>query len=239
MKYLLLRRFLSSIALFAFLGLSLPAFPASTSIVIGFVGGHVKKDNSVHSEVQLATRLQADYASGVQVRMFENRDGAQARQEVLRLLDTNQDGTLSAGEKSDARISIYGHSWGASESVTLARALGEEGVPVSLIVLVDSVRKRGENNQTIPPNVAEAINFYQQDGLLHGLAEIRAADASRTQILGNFKMDYKNNTVDCGGYPWFARTFMKQHIEIESDPSVWGRVESLIRSKLPPLDRAN
>jgi hypothetical protein len=238
MKYFFLRRFHSPVLVFVFLGLSLPAFPAPTSIVIGFVGGHVKKDNSVHSEVQLATRLQADYTSGVQVRMFQNRDGAQAQQEVLRLLDTNRDGRLSAQEKSDARISIYGHSWGASESVTLARALGAAGVPVSLIVLVDSVRKRGENNQTIPPNVAEAINFYQRDGLLHGLAEIRAADASRTQILGNFQMDYKNNTVDCEGYPWFARLFMKQHIEIESDPSVWRRIESLIRSKLPPLDRA-
>jgi len=28
---------------------------------------------------------------------------------------------------------------------------------------------------------------------------------------------------------------MKPHIEIESDPVVWDRIEALIRSKLPPL----
>jgi hypothetical protein len=29
---------------------------------------------------------------------------------------------------------------------------------------------------------------------------------------------------------------MKPHIEIEADPRVWNRVESLVRSKLPPVD---
>jgi hypothetical protein len=238
MKYPLLRS-LPSPVLLAFLSLSFPAFPASTTIVIGFVGGFVKQNNSVHSEVQLAARLRADYPSGVQVRMFENRQGHQAHQEILRLLDSNHDGTLSAQEKVDAHISIYGHSWGASETVTLARALGDQGIPVLLTVLVDSVRKPGENNMTIPPNVAEAANFYQRNGLLHGLKQIRAADASRTRILGNFQIDYKTNTIDCEGYPWYARMFMRPHIEIESDPSVWGRVESLIRSKLPALAGAS
>jgi hypothetical protein len=238
MKYPLFRRFSHPLAVLTFLGFSLPAFPASTPIVIGFVGGFVKQTNAIHSEVQLATRLRTDYASGVQVRMFENRQGRQAQQEILRLLDANHDGALSAQEKLDARISIYGHSWGASESVTLARALEAQGIPVSLIVLVDSVRKRGENNATIPANVAQAVNFYQRSGLLHGLAEIHAADAARTEILGNFQIDYTTNRVDCEGYPWYARMFMKPHIEIESDPGVWRRVESLIRSKLPPLGGA-
>jgi len=42
--------------------------------------------------------------------------------------------------------------------------------------------------------------------------------------------------VDCSAYPWYARLFMKPHIEIESDPMVWSRVESLIRSKLQSGD---
>jgi hypothetical protein len=197
------------------------------------MGGFVKQNNSIHSEVQLATRLRSDYTSAVAVRMFRNRQGEQARQEILRLLDSDHDGTLSGAEKADARIAIYGHSWGASETVTLARALGEMGIPVLLTVLVDSVRKPGQNNQIIPPNVAQAINFYQRNGLLHGLAQIRAADAARTQILGNVQFDYKASPVDCTAYPWYARLFMRPHIEIESDPSVWRRVEALIRSKLP------
>jgi hypothetical protein len=82
--------------------------------------------------------------------------------------------------------------------------------------------------------VAQAINFYQLDGLLHGQRQIVAADPLHTQILGNIQLDYKTNHVNCDGYPWFARTFMRPHIEIESDPKVWNEVESLIRSKLPP-----
>jgi hypothetical protein len=203
-------------------------------IVIGFVGGMVGHDNAAHSEIQLANRLRKDYPAGVQVRLFENRRGRQANREILRLLDADHDGTVSAQEKHDARIAIYGHSWGASEAVTLARALGAEGIPVLLTVQVDSIAKPGEDDQSIPANVAQAVNFYQRRGLLRGRAQIRAADASRTQILGNFQFDYRTNPVSCAGYPWYARTFMKSHIEIESDPSVWRQVESLILSKLLP-----
>jgi hypothetical protein len=209
-----------------------------TGIVIGFVGGLVRHDDAVHAEVQLANRLEHDYSSGVKVRMFENRRGRPALLETLRLLDTNHDGTLSPEEKHQARIAIYGHSWGASETVTLARALGKDGIPVLLTIQVDSVAKPGEDDESIPSNVAQAVNFYQQTGLLHGRPRIRAADASRTQILGNFQVDYKTNSVKCEGYPWYARVFMKPHIEIESDPSVWQQVESLIRAKLrPPVSR--
>jgi hypothetical protein len=205
------------------------------AILIGFLGGFVGHANTIHAEVQLAQRLAAAYPSGLQVRMFGNHHGQQAVQEVLRLLDTNHDGSLSAEEKSGARIAIYGHSWGASETVTLARALAQDQIPVLLTVQVDSVEKRGENDGSIPANVTQAVNFYQLNGMLHGRAEIRAADSSRTQILGNFQSDYKTNRVSLTGYPWYARLFMKPHIEIESDPAVWKQVESLIRSILRPL----
>jgi hypothetical protein len=206
-------------------------------IVIGFAGGFVARDNAIHGEVQVAGRLREDHPSGLQVRMFENRRGGQALQEVLHLLDTDRDGTLSAEEKRTARIAIYGHSWGASEAVTLARALAREEIPVLLTVQVDSVQKPGEDDARIPGNVTQAVNFYQLDGLLHGRSRIRAADSSRTEILGNFQFDYKKKPVSCDGYSWFARTFMRPHIEIESDPAVWGRVESLIRSKVLPIPR--
>jgi hypothetical protein len=226
--------------IFGFWSLSHPAIasdlPAErpVPIVIGFVGGMVGHNNASHSEVQLANRLRSDYAAGLQVKMFENRRGGEARREVLRLLDANGDGQLSKAEKLDARIAIYGHSWGASETVTLARALGREGIPVLLTIQVDSVAKPGEDDGLIPANVAQAVNFYQNDGLLHGRSEIRADDSSRTRILGNFQFDYKSRSIDLKGYPWYARLFMKPHIEIESDPSVWQRVESLIRSELRP-----
>ncbi len=203
----------------------------TSAIVIGFVGGMVAHNNVAHSEVQLAARLRTDYPSA-QVRLFENRHSGQALREVLRLLDVDHDGTLSAVEKQSARIAIYGHSWGASEAVALARALEKNGIPVLLTVQVDSIAKLGENDESIPANVAEAANFYQRGGWLRGRPSIHAADAARTQILGNFQFDYKDSPVSLAGYPWYARAFMKTHIEIESDPRVWRQVESLIRGRL-------
>ena len=203
------------------------------AIVIGFVGGLIRSDDAVHGEVQVANRLRNDYPSGVRVRTFENRRGRQAHNEILQLLDTNRDGVLSAAEKLQARIVIYGHSWGASEAVNLARKLERDGIPVLLTIQVDSVAKLGENDRLIPPNVAQAVNFYQRNGLLHGRAQIRAADASYTEIVGNFQFDYRTKPIRCDGYPWYARLFMNPHIEIESDPAVWSQVESMIRSKMP------
>ena len=207
--------------------------PSPRVIVIGFVGGFVRRNDTVHQEVQLAAHLRDQYPARMQVKMFENRQGRQAHREVLQMLDADRDGALSDREKSAARIVIYGHSWGASEGITLARTLGQDGIPVLLTIQVDSVSKFGEDDRWIPANVGQAINFYQLEGLLHGRREILAADRSRTEILGNYRVDYKTKRVNCNGFPWYAQMFMSPHIKIECDPSVWNQVESLIRSKLP------
>jgi hypothetical protein len=203
------------------------------TIVVGFVGGFVKHDNLFHGEVQLAARLRQAYPIGLDVEMFENHDGEIALKRVLGLLDTNHDGTLVPQEKQSARIIIYGHSWGASEGIALARELQTKGVPVLLTIQVDSVSKMHENGAVIPANVARAVNFYQPDGLIHGRSSIRAADPTRTNIIGNFRFDYKASAYNCAGYPWFDRIFMKSHIQIECDANVWNQAESLIRSALP------
>ncbi len=102
-------------------------------------------------------------------------------------------------------------------------------------IQVDSIAKPRENDEVIPANVAEAANFYQANGLLHGRPQIRAEDQERTRILGNFRYDYNANSLRCEGYPWYDRVFTKYHTEIECDPAVWNRVEGLIRAKLPPV----
>src|SRR2546429_8089762 len=79
-------------------------------IVIGFVGGFVKHDNAVHSEVQLATRLRQDYPFGVHVEVFENQRREKAHQQILRLLDIHNTGSLSAQEKQQARIRSEEHT---------------------------------------------------------------------------------------------------------------------------------
>jgi hypothetical protein len=206
------------------------AFAQGQPIVVGFVGGFVKHDNGIHSGVQLAKNLRETYGSAVYVETFENRHRSKAREKILQLLDSDWD-------KRNARIILYGHSWGASEAVTLAGELGKEGIPVLLTIQVDSVAKIGEQDIVIPPNVAQAINLYQSHGIVHGPSEIRAADATKTRIIGNVRFDYRDNPIKCPEYPWYARAFMKSHIEIECDPCVWDQVEFLIRSNLPPLQR--
>jgi hypothetical protein len=203
-------------------------------IVIGFVGGFVRHGDMVHSGVQVGAHLRQEYPSGVYVEVLENRRREEAHAKILRILDTDHDGKLSVEEKRNARIILYGHSWGAAAVVALARELDKEGIPVLLTVQVDSVSKPGGNDRVIPANVAEAANFFQTNGFLHGQPEIRAADPSRTHIIRNSRIDYEANPIDCGQYPWYDRLFMKYHTEIECDPKVWAQVESLITSRLPP-----
>jgi hypothetical protein len=201
-------------------------------IVIGFMGGRVRAGNLVHKEAMLASNLDRLYPNEVYATTFANRHEAEALQTVLHLLDVSKNGHLSPAEKSAARIVIYGHSWGGSETVNFARVLGRLGIPVLLTVQVDSVEKSGENDGTIPPNVRDAINFYQEDGLLHGRSSIQAANPRVTTIMGNYESTYKSHPVSCAGFSWYARAFMKPHIEIENDSAVWNRIEALIVTRL-------
>ncbi len=204
------------------------------TLVIGFVGGFIKHDNLVHSEVQLAARLRKAYPAGVEVETFESYNGRKALTRVLALLNTNHEQALTPEEKSNARIILYGHSWGASEAINLARKLEKRGIPVLLTIQVDSVAKIHQDDATIPANVSEAINFYQTNGHLHGRASIHAADPARTRILGNFRYDYRGSAYNCRAYPWYDRIFSKAHTQIECDPTVWDQVESLINKAIPP-----
>ena len=204
------------------------------AIVIGFLGGWIKHDDPVHSEVQLAARLRKAYSVGVYVETFESSRGDDARKTIFDLLDTNHDGTLSHDEKQDARIILYGHSWGGSAAVALARALEQDGIPVLLTVQVDSVARRHRDDAMIPANVTRAANFYQPSGLVHGQSKIQAADPTRTTILGNFRFEYEASTYNCNEYPWYDRIFVKAHTQIECDPKVWKQAEALIRADLPP-----
>ncbi len=211
---------------------------APPAIVIGFVGGYIKHDDLVHSEVQLAARLRKAYPSGVDVETFESHRGRIALEKILDLLDTNRDGTLTPAEKRNARIILYGHSWGGSEAIEVARQLEKDGIPVLLTIQVDSVSQMHQNDAVIPANVAQAVNFYQPHGLVHGRPAIRAADPSRTKIIGNFRFDYSGVPYACNEYPWYDHYLVKAHTQIECDPKVWQQAEDLIRAELPKANES-
>lgn len=201
-------------------------------VIIGFVGGFVSRNDTKHPEVQFAAYLRDRYPS-VHAEVFGNHHGHAALRDVVRLLDTNHDGVLSSLEKEQATVIIYGHSWGATETVEFARELGKIGIPVALTIQVDTIGKPFHTPSTISPNVATAINFYQSGGLLHGRPEIVAADPARTKILGNIRMTYENRPINCDNYSWYSRTFNRPHHLIENDFRVWDQLASLINTDLP------
>jgi hypothetical protein len=200
-------------------------------IVIGFMGGRVSATNVVHREASLIESLQQRQPQDIRAALFANRDGNRALQKVLQFLGADRQGQPAEAAKQSARIVIFGHSWGASEAVHLARSLNRLGIPVLLTIQVDSVQKQSQNDRKIPPNVREAINFYQSEGLLRGRSLIVAEDPAKTKILGNQQSSYRENPVSVAGYPWYARAFMHRHIQIENDPAVWNQIEALILAK--------
>lgn len=202
-------------------------------ILVGFVGGFVRHDNPHQQPVLLAQRMRRALGTNAFVQVFENRHRKNAYKAILQLLDRDHDGTLSEQEKADARIVLFGHSWGGSAVVLLARELDRVGIPVLLTVQVDSVAKPWQTDNLIPENVAAAVNFYQPHGLIHGRSTIAAADPAKTQILGNYRFDYRKEPVRCEAASWFDH-LTPSHAQSVCDPHLWGQVEGLVQQRLEP-----
>ncbi len=202
-------------------------------ILIGFAGGFVRHDNPHHGPVQLAQHMRPALPNA-KIQVFENRHRRAAYNTILRELDRDHDGVLSDKEKSQARIILFGHSWGASTVVMLSRELNRIGIPVLLTVQVDSVAKPWQDDKVIPENVAAAVNFYQPHGLIHGRPQITAANDTKTQILGNYRFDYQKQPVRCEGTTWLERTLTPSHMQSQCDPRLWTQVEDLVRQRMQP-----
>jgi len=207
-------------------------------IVVGFLGGFVPHNEPHHPEVQLIKDLRQEYPKDVYFGLFENRKVGDAYKTILSQLGAKEDGSQEHGslledKKRQAHIVLFGHSWGASAVVALSRKLEQAGIPVTLTIQIDSVAKPFQNDWLIPPNVFQAVNFYQIHGLVHGRRKIVPADPVHTTILGNFLWEYQGQPAECHGISWRASLLGKGHIEIECDRKVWSQVETLLRRRLP------
>jgi hypothetical protein len=214
----------------------IPQIPATGSahpstIVLGFVGGFVKKDDSRHAEVQIVRRLSGEKLPAFHAAVFENRQTTEALKQIIRWLDTDGDGHLSAQEKQDARIILFGHSWGGAAVIRLAEDLERRGIPVRLTIQVDSVNKVWGHDCVIPANVAQATDFYQTRGL-HGCRAIRAEDPQRTRITGTYEFEYTEQPAECRSYSWLNRHVFRTHNAMSCDPRVWSQVEDEIQAQL-------
>lgn len=197
-------------------------------LVLGFLGGRQPYDNEKEGTRKLALKLRAMNLPGVHVETVENSKRELAIELIRKAFDRSQDGQLDDAERATARVVLYGQSFGGAAVVKLARQLQEMDVPVLLTVQVDSV---GHGDGLIPPNVRQAANLYQRDGLfIRGQSEIRAQDPDMTEILGNFRFSYKDKDVDMSGVSWHKRIFRSAHAKMDRDPEVWAKVEELILS---------
>ncbi len=198
--------------------------PPGSTLVIGFLGGYERWNDEHRSVRQLVLRLRQ--WPGAYAESIENHRRRLALKLIQHALDTNGDGRLDTEEKARARVILFGQSWGGAAAVATAKDLEKLGVPVLLTVQVDSV---GMHDEWIPANVRAAVNFYQHDpATIQGRSRIRAADAARTEILGNFESSYVFGSVDESNASWVRRTFGGSHAKMELDPAVWARVEQYI-----------
>ena len=197
------------------------------AIIVCFLGGFVKPNDTNHPEVWFARYLRDRYSPAVSVWVFGNREEKKAMRDTMRLIDP---GKHKTGQQP--AIILYGHSWGGSQVLTFARDLGRKGIPILLTIQIDSVRKLGQDGHTVPGNVAKAVNLYQTRGLTPGETHIVPADPARTIILGNFRMSYDHRRINCDNYKWLSRFFNKPHHQIENDPRIWDFIAKLIDSEL-------
>jgi hypothetical protein len=206
-----------------------PLGPQDT-LVIGFLGGRDSWNDDRRSVRKLALKLRAMELPGVHVETFENTKRDLALRFVRQAFDRNRNGSLDEAERASARLLIYGQSFGGAATVKFARQLDALGVPVLLTVQIDSV---GLGDGVIPPNVRRAANLYQRNGwIIRGEQPIRAADATRTKILGNFQFDYRDDRIDISHVSFWKKAFRHDHTRMEHDPQVWSRVEQLLLSEL-------
>jgi len=208
-----------------------------TVIVVGFVGGFVRSNDNRHPEVQMMRRLAESKAPGLHALTLENRNWKKAQEQIVRWLDANSDGRLSNGEKQNARIILLGHSWGGSAVIRLANELNGNGIPVMMTIQLDSINKGPGDDCVIPPNVRQALNFYQTRGLVHGCQALSPVDASRTRILGNFRFEYAVQPAGCKTYSWFNRHVFKTHNAMDCDSRIWTEVEERIRTQIQYVAR--
>lgn len=198
--------------------------PPGSTLAIGFLGGYDRWDDDHRSVRRLVLELREQ--PGVYAESISNHNRALAMKLIRRALDANRDGKLEPKERSAARIILFGQSWGGAATIDTARELEKMGIPVLLTVQVDSV---GLEDAVIPPNVRAALNYYQHDPFtIQGRGQIRAADPSRTTILGNIEETYIWHSMDESNASWPRRVFGGSHTKMELDPAVWSRVKQTI-----------
>lgn len=200
-------------------------------VVIGFLGGRDRWDDAEKGVRRIALALGGEESGRIAAETFENRRRDVAERFVVEALDLDGDGALGPKEARGRRLVVYGQSFGGAAVVKLARSLGRRDVAVEVLLTlqVDSV---GLADGLVPENVRYALNLYQSDGLvIEGEHPVRALDASRTTVLGNWRFRYDRppgSTISLDAVPWWKLFLRVAHAKMDRDERVWDRVQAMI-----------
>lgn len=203
--------------------------PDGSCVTIGFLGGLDRWNDASKAARRLALELR-DPAARRHAESFENRRLDVAHAFVLRALDVDRDGALTAAERERARWVVYGQSLGGGSAVGLAWRLESLGVPVELLLLLDSV---SWHDEPIPGNVRLVAALYQDEGwIIRGETDPRLAEPARTQsILEEFDYDRPpGSAISLRGLPWWKLALRVAHSRMDRDPRVWERARALARA---------
>lgn len=204
--------------------------PSGSCLAIGFMGGRDRWDDPTKGVRRLALSLR-DPTGTLHAETFENRRTDVALAFVRDALDGDRDGVVDPAEAERRRLVVYGQSLGGFGATVFARELAEDGIPIDLLVLIDSV---GWGDAIVPPNVRHVANFYQDEGwFVAGEHPMRPVDPQATTVLGEWELEYgepPGSAIALGDLPWHETAFRVAHARMDRDPRLWRRVERLVRA---------
>ena len=134
---------------------------------------------------------------------------------------------IKSKDPNNAKVFIAGHSVGGGDVQDLAWELNSEGISVSYMAMIDSIEFGGD--AIIPPNVENAVNYYQKESALivHGEDSIWALNPFKTKI-DNILI---KNPVGPAPDDSDDKNY-KPHRDIDNDPRVWGDFLDRINGEL-------
>ena len=120
---------------------------------------------------------------------------------------------------------LVGHSLGGDDQIRVARLLGDAGITVDLMILIDA-----NTPPSIPPNVKRCVNLYKSQPLRDALpvfrgVRVRATDPARTKVEN---VDLR--TADLG-----FDTSHVDHFNITDVKAIQDRALSEIAKICPPV----
>jgi hypothetical protein len=164
--------------------------PSCDVRVVGFSGGHILPEWLVLSEFgRIARSVRALGLPAVCVRTFPGILEPVAFQWVRQSFQPWSARRITPDDVAKGpAIVMYGYSSGGWSALALARRLGKAGIPVQLLVLIDTP---WFGKTTVASNVKTVANFYEHRTILPvfwGTSRIRLDDPAQTDLLANVRV---------------------------------------------------